>query len=481
MAELTDLGVCEIRDGLKARSFSAVDVAQAFLDRMAATRGLNAFITETPERALADAGRSDQRLACGEGRALEGVPLAVKDNYCTAGVRTTAASRILVDFVPSYEATVSRKMWDAGAVLLGKTNMDEFAMGSSTASSYFGPTINPLKAAGDGRDRVPGGSSGGSAAVVAARSAPAALGSDTGGSVRQPASFCGVVGLKPTYGRCSRRGLIAYASSLDQAGPITRDVTDAAILLNAMAGYDAGDSTSLIDPVPDFEAAVGRSVKGLRIGVPKEYRLEALRADVVRAWDDGIDRMRQAGCEIVEVSLPLSRYALPAYYIIAMAEASSNLARYDGVRFGLRVDGGSLLEMYENTRSAGFGAEVKRRILLGTYTLSAGYYDAYYKKAQQVRALIKRDFDRAFESADVLLYPTSPIPAFALGDKNYAADPVAMYLIDVFTVTVNLAGLPAISVPSQVKSDEGLPLGLQLVGRALGEEVLLGLAHCLLS
>lgn len=475
MAALTDLSVRELRDGLKAREFSAVEVAQAFIDRMDATRGLNAYITQTPERALADAARSDALLAKGEGRALEGVPLAVKDNYCTAGVRTTAASRILENFIPPYESTVSQKMWDAGAVLLGKTNMDEFAMGSSTASSYFGPTFNPLKAKGDDRNRAPGGSSGGSAAAVAARSAPAALGSDTGGSVRQPASFCGVVGLKPTYGRCSRYGIIAYASSLDQAGPIARTVEDAAILLTSMAGGDMRDSTSLEAPVPDFAAAVGRSVKGLRIGVPKEYRMEGLRADVLRAWDDGINRLKDAGCEIVEVSLPLSKYALPAYYIIAMAEASSNLARYDGVRFGLRVEGKSLAEMYENTRSAGFGAEVKRRILLGTYTLSAGYYDAYYKKAQQVRALISRDFARVFEGVDAILHPTSPIPAFALGDESFEKDPVAMYLIDIFTITVNLAGLPAISVPSAVLSDEGLPLGLQLVGKPMGEEVLVGL------
>jgi aspartyl-tRNA(Asn)/glutamyl-tRNA(Gln) amidotransferase subunit A len=477
MTALVDLTLAEARQGLDARTFSARDLARAYLDRMEATRDLNAYITRTPERALADADRADARLKAGTAGPLEGIPLAVKDNYCTEGVRTTAASRILGDFVPRYESTVSRKVWEAGAVLLGKTNMDEFAMGSSTMTSAFGPTKNPCKAKGDPRDRVPGGSSGGSAAAVAARSAVAALGSDTGGSVRQPASFCGVVGLKPTYGRCSRWGLISYASSLDQAGPIARTVRDAAILLNAMGGVDPKDSTSVDLPMPDFTRALGRSMKGVRVGVPREYRMEGLRADVLAAWDDGIARLRDAGCDIVEVSLPLSKYALPAYYIIAMAEASSNLSRYDGLRFGLRVEGRSLSEMYENTRSAGFGSEVKRRIILGTYTLSAGYYDAYYKKAQQVRALIKRDFDRVFESVDALLYPTSPIPAFPLGDETFAQDPVAMYLIDVFTITVNLAGLPAVSVPSAVMSEEGLPLGLQIVGKPFGEEMVLGLGE----
>ncbi len=480
MSDLIDLGVRALRDGLRARSFSAVEVARAFLDRIAATRGLNAFLTETPERALADAARSDERLARGTPRPLEGVPLAVKDNYCTRGIRTTAASRILERFVPPYESTVSQKVWDAGCALLGKTNMDEFAMGSSTAASAFGPTVNPHRATGEARDRVPGGSSGGSAAAVAARGAPGALGSDTGGSVRQPASFCGVVGLKPTYGRCSRYGLIAYASSLDQPGPIARDVADAAVLLAAIAGHDPRDSTSLPEPVPDYESAVGRSIKRCKIGIPKEYRLEGLRADVCRAWDDGAARLKDAGCELVEVSLPLSRYALPAYYIIAMAEASSNLARYDGVRYGRRTEGGSLEDLYAETRSAGFGPEVKRRILLGTYTLSAGYYDAYYKKAQQVRGLIKRDFDRVFETVDALLYPTSPIPAFPLGDESFAADPVALYLIDVFTITVNLVGAPAISIPSAVPSDEGLPLGLQLVAPALGEARLIELASAVI-
>jgi aspartyl-tRNA(Asn)/glutamyl-tRNA(Gln) amidotransferase subunit A len=482
MAALTDLTIAELRQGLRARRFSAQEVTMAHLDRMAATRDLNAFITETPERALADAGRADARLKAGGDtalvRPLEGIPLAVKDNYCTRGVRTTAASRILENFVPPYESTVTRKVWDAGAVLLGKTNMDEFAMGSSTMTSAFGPTRNPLRRPGDPRDLVPGGSSGGSAAAVAAHAAPAALGSDTGGSIRQPASFCGIVGLKPTYGRCSRRGMIAYASSLDQAGPITRTVRDAAIVLHAIAGPDPLDSTCVDLPVPDYEAAIGRSVRGLRIGIPREYRLDGLRTDVTALWDRGADALRQAGAEVVEVSLPLSRYALPAYYIIAMAEASSNLSRYDGVRFGLRQDGRSLDELYENTRAAGFGAEVRRRILLGTFTLSAGYYDAYYKKAQQVRRRIADEFARVLTGVDALLFPTSPIPPFAIGDDSFTADPVAMYLIDVFTITVNLAGLPALSVPAGL-SDEGLPLGLQLVGRAMDEETVLTLGAAL--
>ncbi|MBI1206991.1 MAG: Asp-tRNA(Asn)/Glu-tRNA(Gln) amidotransferase subunit GatA [Azospirillum sp.] len=475
MTTLTDLTLAQLRDGLHRRSFSAREAATAFLERMATIRRLNAFTTETPERALADAARADANLAAGTAGRLEGLPLAVKDNYCTKGVRTTASSNILANFIPPYESAVTARAWQAGAVLVGKTNMDEFAMGSSTLTSAFGPTLNPFKAKDDPRDRVPGGSSGGSAAAVAARAAPAALGSDTGGSIRQPASFCGLVGLKPTYGRCSRRGIIAYASSLDQAGPLARTVRDAAILLGAIAGYDPGDSTSVDLPVPDYEAALGRSVKGLRVGIPREYRLDGLRPDVVSLWDRGAQALRDAGVEVVEVSLPLSKYALAAYYIIAMAEASSNLARYDGVRFGRRDDGANLNELYETTRAAGFGAEVKRRILLGTFALSAGYYDAYYKKAQQVRRLIADDFGRALTQVDALLFPTSPIPAFPVGDDGFADDPIAMYLIDVFTVTVNLAGLPGLSLPFG-SSVEGLPLGLQLVGRAFDEETVLRLA-----
>ena len=472
MSDLTALSLAEARDGLRARSFSAGELTRAYLAAMEAGRGLNAYITETPERALADAEAADSRLAAGTARPLEGLPIAVKDLYCTRGVRSTAGSHILESFVPPYESSVSAKVWGAGAVMLGKTNLDEFGMGSSTMTSAFGASVNPLKRQGDDRPLVPGGSSGGSAAAVAGKTALASLGTDTGGSIRQPAALCGITGLKPSYGRCSRWGIIAYASSLDQAGPITRTVRDAAILLKEMAGFDPKDSTSADRPVPDYEAVLGGGVRGLRIGVPKEYRLEGLRADVAAAWDEGARRLKDAGAEVVEVSLPLSRYALPCYYIIAMAEASSNLARYDGVRYGLRVAeaGDSLIDMYEATRSAGFGAEVRRRILIGTFVLSAGYYDAYYKKAQQVRRMIADDFTAAFGRVDALLYPTSPVPAFAIGEKM--DDPVAMYLDDIFTVTVNLAGLPGISVPVG-RSTEGLPLGLQVVGRPFDEETVL--------
>ncbi len=476
MTGLTDLSLSEARTGLLRRDFSARELTQAYIDRMAATRDLNAYITETPERALADAARSDQRLQDGTARPLEGLPIAVKDLYCTKGVTTTAASRILENFVPPYESTVSQKVWDAGAVLLGKTNLDEFGMGSSTMTSHFGATLNPLKRPGDPRNLVPGGSSGGSAACVAAHSALASLGTDTGGSIRQPAAFCGITGIKPTYGRCSRWGIVAYASSLDQAGPITRTVRDAALMLREMAGFDPKDSTSVDRPVPDYQAALGGSVRGLRIGIPKEYRLPGLRADVNAMWEAGAQRFRDAGAEVVEVSLPLSRYALPCYYIIAMAEASSNLARYDGLRFGQRESGTSLIEMYENSRSAGFGAEVRRRILLGTFVLSAGYYDAYYKKAQQVRRRIADDFAAALRDVDALIFPTSPVPAFPIGEN--LDDPLAMYLIDVFTVTVNLAGLPAISVPAG-QSTEGLPLGLQVIGRPFEEATVLQLGEIL--
>jgi aspartyl-tRNA(Asn)/glutamyl-tRNA(Gln) amidotransferase subunit A len=470
MTALNTYTLTQARDGLLKRQFSARELTEACLTAMGETRWTNAYITETPEQARAMADAADARLAAGTARPLEGLPLAVKDLYCTKGVRTTAASRILDNFVPPYESTVSQKMWDAGAVLLGKTNMDEFAMGSSSATSHFGPVINPVRIAGDERQRVPGGSSGGSAAAVAAQAATAALGTDTGGSIRQPASFCGITGLKPTYGRCSRWGIIAYASSLDQAGPMTRTVADAALLLREMAGFDPKDSTSVDRPVPDYTAALGKGVKGLRVGIPKEYHLPGLRADVMAMWDHSASVLREAGAEVVEVELPLSQYALPTYYIIAMAEASSNLARYDGVRFGHREEGGSLIEMYENTRSAGFGAEVRRRILLGTYTLSAGYYDAYYKKAQQVRSRLAADFVKAFRKVDALLFPTSPIPAFPVGENM--EDPVAMYLIDIFTITINLAGLPGLSVPVG-RSTEGLPLGMQIVGRPFDEGTVL--------
>ncbi len=475
---LTDLTIAEACEGLRKKSFSATELASAHVDAMAKARDLNAFITETAERALAGAATADARLAKGDGRPLEGVPLAIKDLFCTEGVLTTAASHILDGFTPPYESTVTANLWNAGAVMLGKTNLDEFAMGSSNTTSYYGPVKNPWRRPSDNRPLVPGGSSGGSAAAVAARIAMGATATDTGGSIRQPASFCGVVGLKPTYGRCSRWGIVAFASSLDQAGPITRTVRDAAIMLRAMAGHDPRDSTSVPRPVPDYEKAMTGDVRGLRFGIPKEYRLDGMPAEVETLWRQGIEWMRAAGAEPVEISLPHTRYALPTYYIIAPAEASANLARYDGVRFGLRVPGDSLDEMYENTRGEGFGAEVRRRVLIGTYVLSAGYYDAYYLKAQRVRSLIARDFTEAYRKCDVILTPTAPSGAFAIGEK--ADDPIAMYLNDVFTVTVNLAGLPGISVPVGLTAD-GLPLGLQLIGRAFDEETLFRAAGMLES
>jgi aspartyl-tRNA(Asn)/glutamyl-tRNA(Gln) amidotransferase subunit A len=474
MTELIDLTLADIRNGLAKGAFSATELTSAYLKRMEESRDLNAYITEVPDKALAAAKEADLRRQAGTARALEGVPMAVKDNFCTQGVLTTAASHILDGFVPPYESTVTTKLWDTGAILLGKTNMDEFAMGSTSGTSYYGAPKNPLKRPSDGATVVPGGSSGGSAVAVAAKTCAAALGSDTGGSIRQPASMCGVVGIKPTYGRCSRFGIIAYASSLDQAGPITRTVEDAAIMLNAICGHDAKDSTSVPRDVPDFEALLTKGVKGLKIGIPKEYRVEGMPADVEKVWQDGIKRLEAAGASVVEVSLPHTKYALAAYYIIAMAEASSNLARYDGLRFGLRVPGKTLDEMYKNTRAEGFGAEVRRRILLGTFVLSAGYYDAYYAKAQKVRTLIKNDFLEAFKTVDALLVPTSPVSAFPFGE--HSEDPVAMWLVDVYTITVNLAGLPAISVPGGLAAD-GLPLGLQVIGRPFDEGTVLAVGQ----
>jgi aspartyl-tRNA(Asn)/glutamyl-tRNA(Gln) amidotransferase subunit A len=474
MTALTDLTMAAARDGLAKKDFSARELTEAHIEAVEATRPLNAFITETPEQARAMAAESDARIAKGKAGLLEGLPLAIKDLFCTKGVLTTAGSRILDGFKPPYESTVTAQLWQAGAVMLGKTNMDEFAMGSSTTTSYYGPTENPWRRPGDNRGLVPGGSSGGSAAVVAARAALGATGTDTGGSIRQPGSFAGIIGLKPTYGRCSRWGIVAFASSLDQAGPMTRTVRDAAMMLRVMAGHDPKDSTSAEMTVPDFEAALTGDIRGLRIGIPKEYRLDGMPVEIEQFWQRGIDWIKAAGAEPVEISLPMTKYALPAYYIIAPAEASSNLARYDGVRFGLRVEGKSLDEMYENTRAAGFGAEVQRRVFIGTYVLSAGYYDAYYLKAQRVRALIARDFDEAFKSVDCILAPTAPSTAFAIGEKS--DDPIAMYLNDVFTVPSSLAGLPGISVPAGLASD-GLPLGLQIIGRAFDEETMLRVAE----
>jgi aspartyl-tRNA(Asn)/glutamyl-tRNA(Gln) amidotransferase subunit A len=473
MTDLARLTMFEARDGLCAKKFSARELTEAHLTAMAAARSLNTFITETPDRALAQAAASDARLVRGGGGILEGLPLGVKDLFCTKDVPTTACSHILDGFAPPYESTVTAKLWQAGAVMLGKTNLDEFAMGSSNATSCHGPAENPWRRRGDNRPLVPGGSSGGSAAAVAARIALGAIGTDTGGSIRQPASFCGVVGVKPTYGRCSRWGIIAFASSLDQAGPITRSVSDAALLLQAMAGHDPKDSTSAPLPVPDFNAAMTGDVRGLKIGVPKEYRVDGMPAEIEALWRNGIGWLKEAGATPVDVALPMTKYALPTYYIIAPAEASSNLARYDGVRFGLRVPGDSLDAMYEKTRAAGFGAEVKRRVLIGTYVLSAGYYDAYYVRAQKIRTLIARDFAQAFERCDAILTPTTPSPAFLLGEQQ--DDPVTMYLNDVFTVPANLAGLPAISLPAGL-TQEGLPLGLQIIARAFDEETMFRVA-----
>ncbi|THD75321.1 MAG: Asp-tRNA(Asn)/Glu-tRNA(Gln) amidotransferase subunit GatA [Phenylobacterium sp.] len=473
MSELTALTLKAALDGLTAKRFSSAELTQAHVDAVAAARALNAFVLETPEKALAMAKASDARRARGEAGRLDGAPLGIKDLFCTEGVRSTACSKILGDFKPTYESTVTANLWRDGAVMLGKLNMDEFAMGSSNETSAFGPVVNPWRAEGGNAALTPGGSSGGSASAVAAELCLGATATDTGGSIRQPAAFTGTVGMKPTYGRCSRWGVVAFASSLDQAGPIARTVEDAAILLTSMAGHDPKDSTSLPVETPDFAAFVGKPVKGLRIGVPKEYRVEGMPPEIDAIWEQGIAWLKDAGCEIVEVSLPHTKYALPAYYIVAPAEASSNLARYDGMRYGLRVEGGNLTETYENTRAAGFGAEVKRRILIGTYVLSAGYYDAYYLKALKVRRRIADDFDQAFEKVDALLTPTAPSAAFSLGEKS--DDPVAMYLNDIFTVTVNLAGLPGISVPAGVDKS-GLPLGLQLIGRALDEGTLFALA-----
>ncbi len=473
MSNLTDLGVAAIRDGFRAGDFSAREVADAFNANVAGAKALNAFIVETPEHAIAAAETADRDRSEGNVKPLSGVPIGMKDLFCTRGVQTTAASHILEGFVPQYESTVSGKLWAAGAGMLGKLNMDQFAMGSSNETSYFGNVISPWKRNDGGNAALaPGGSSGGSSSAIAARLCPAATGTDTGGSIRQPAAFVGISGIKPTYGRCSRWGVVAFASSLDQAGPMARDVRDCAIMLENMAGFDPKDSTSLEIPVPNWEAALSGDLRGKRIGIPKEYRVDNMPPEIDALWEQGIAWMKDAGAEIVEVSLPHTKYALPAYYIIAPAEASSNLARYDGVRYGLRdlPDGAGLQDMYAATRAAGFGPEVKRRIMIGTYVLSAGFYDAYFTQASKVRTLIAQDFDRAWEKCDLLLTPTAPSAAFALGEKS--ADPLAMYLNDVFTVPSSLAGLPAMSVPAGLDG-QGLPLGLQVIGKALDEQAVL--------
>jgi aspartyl-tRNA(Asn)/glutamyl-tRNA(Gln) amidotransferase subunit A len=484
MSDLTALTLAEARDRLRAKDITAVELTDAHLTAVKAARALNAFVLETPEHARGMARASDARLAKGEGGPLEGIPLGIKDLFATQGVRTTACSRILDQFTPTYESTVSANLWRDGAVMLGKLNNDEFAMGSSNETSCFGPVVNPWRRNGsnvgagpsgeiEGAHLVPGGSSGGSAAAVAARLCLGATATDTGGSIRQPAAFTGTVGIKPTYGRCSRWGIVAFASSLDQAGPIARTVQDAAILLRSMAGHDPKDTTSVDVPVPDYEAALGRSVKGMKIGIPKEYRLDGMPGAIETLWQQGIAWLRDAGAEIIDVSLPHTRYALPAYYIVAPAEASSNLARYDGVRYGLRVPGRDVIGMYEKTRAEGFGKEVRRRVMIGTYALSAGYYDAYYVRAQKVRTLIKRDFEDSFAAGvDAMLTPATPSAAFGIGEKG--SDPLEMYLNDVFTVTVNMAGLPGIAVPAGLDA-QGLPLGLQLIGRPFDEETLFAL------
>ncbi|MDT7934641.1 MAG: Asp-tRNA(Asn)/Glu-tRNA(Gln) amidotransferase subunit GatA [Sphingomonadaceae bacterium] len=479
MPGLTDLTIAELRDGLHARRFSAREVAGEYVSAVEAARPLNAYVVETPEAALERADAADAALAAGEAGPLAGVPLGIKDLFAVEGVQTTAGSRILQGFRPPYESSVTAHLKRDGAVFLGKLNMDEFAMGSSNETSAFGPVLSPWRSRGSNAPLTPGGSSGGSAAAVSARIAAGATGTDTGGSIRQPAAFVGIVGIKPTYGRCSRWGVVAFASSLDQAGPMARTVEDAAILLQSMSGYDPKDSTSLDLPVGDLEGACVGDLRGRRVGIPREYRVDGMPHEIDRLWRLGAEQLRDAGAEIVEVSLPHTKYALPAYYIIAPAEASSNLARYDGVRYGRRAEvpaGASLIEMYEATRAEGFGREVKRRIMIGTYVLSAGYYDAYYLQAQKIRALITRDFERAWDQCDLLLTPTAPSAAFRLGDKS--ADPLAMYLNDVFTVPSSLAGLPAASVPAGL-SDDGLPLGLQVIGPALDEAGVLNAAAAL--
>ncbi|UNE53396.1 Asp-tRNA(Asn)/Glu-tRNA(Gln) amidotransferase subunit GatA [Bartonella machadoae] len=478
MTDLTTLTIAQARDALIKKEFKATELTEAYLKAIElANPTLNAYVAITAEQARKMAAESECRLAKGQGRNLEGIPLGIKDLFATQGVHTQACSHILDGFKPHYESTVTANLWQDGAVMLGKLNMDEFAMGSSNETSYYGPVISPWRKNDSDEKLVPGGSSGGSAAAVAARMCAGATATDTGGSIRQPAAFTGTVGIKPTYGRCSRWGTIAFASSLDQAGPIGRDVRDCAILLKSMASFDEKDSTSVNLPVPDYESYLGQSIKGMKIGIPKEYHMEGMSSEIIDLWQKGINWLKEAGAEISDISLPHTKYALPAYYIVAPAEASSNLARYDGVRFGLRIPGKDVIEMYEKTRSAGFGDEVKRRILIGTYVLSSGYYDAYYLRAQKVRTLVKRDFDQCFASGvDAILTPATPTPAFGIADEKIKHDTVAMYLNDIFTVPVNMAGLPGISVPAGLSSN-GLPLGLQLIGKPFAEEVLFQIAH----
>jgi aspartyl-tRNA(Asn)/glutamyl-tRNA(Gln) amidotransferase subunit A len=474
MSNLTNLSMVEALTALKKKTFTAVELTEAHIKATEAARHLNCYITETFDVARSQAKASDARYAAGTNGLLDGIPIAMKDLYCTKGIQTTAASKILKGFIPPYESTVSGKMFRDGAVMMGKANLDEFAMGSGNVTSAYGNVINPWKSNKHDKPLVPGGSSGGSAAAVAARIAMGATGTDTGGSIRQPAAFCGITGIKPTYGRCSRFGIVAFASSLDQAGPFARSVEDCALMLQSMAGFDEKDSTSVNKPVPDYTKSLGQSVKGLKVGVPKEYRVEGTNPEIIALWEQGVQMLKDAGAEIVEVSLPHTKHALETYYVIAPAECSSNLARYDGVRYGLRVDGENLNDMYERTRAEGFGKEVKRRILIGTYVLSSGYYDAYYNKARRVRKLIWQDFINAYQKCDVLLTPTAPSAAFAIGENMQ--DPVTMYLNDVFTIPASMAGMPGMSLPIGLNSD-GLPLGLQLLGKPFDEETVFKVAH----
>lgn len=473
MTDLTRLTISESLSKLKAKEISPVELTEAYIKKLEDNKKYNAYVTMSEDVALAQAKESEKRYMNGTNKALDGIPLGIKDLFCTKDIRTTACSKIIDNFVPQYESTVTQNLLNDGAVFLGKLNLDEFAMGGSNETSYFGPVVNPWS-----KDikLVAGGSSGGSAAAVSANMCAGATGTDTGGSIRQPSAFCGVTGIKPTYGRCSRYGVIAFASSLDQAGPICKDVRDCALMLNSMAGFDAKDATSSSVNVPNFESFIGQDVRGLKIGIPNEYRPDGLNEEIAGYWDKAISILKEKGAEIVNISLPHTKYALPCYYVIAPAEASSNLARYDGIRYGNRVNGRNMEELHINTRTNGFGKEVKRRILVGTYVLSAGFYDAYYLKAQKVRRLIKNDFDEAFKKCDVILTPTSPIEAFAIGDKKMNESPINMYLNDVFTVSVNLAGLPAMSLPIGL-SKNGLPLGMQFIGKAFDEGTIFKAAY----
>ena len=472
MNDITKLTVCETLDALKSRKFSSVELTRAYLENMEKGRHYNAYITECADKALKQAEMADRNYQSGNNRLLEGIPLGIKDLFCTKDIRTTAASHILDNFVPTYESTVTQNLLNDGAVFLGKLNLDEFAMGGSNETSYFGPVINPWS---KNKDLVPGGSSGGSAAAVAANMCAAATGTDTGGSIREPAAFCGCTGIKPTYGRCSRYGIVAFASSLDQAGPIAKDVKDCALLLQSMAGFDEKDSTSCDIAVPNYVDFLNKDIKGLTIGLPKEYRPQGLNEEVASYWDKAAEYLKDRGAIVKEISLPHTKYALATYYVLAPAEASSNLARYDGIRYGFRAEGKNLDELYINTRTLGFGKEVKRRIMIGTYVLSAGYYDAYYLKAQKMRRLIHNDFMEAFKQCDIILTPTSPITAFPIGDESMLDNPINMYLNDVFTVSINLAGLPALSLPIGL-SQNGLPLGMQLIGKPFDEATIFSVA-----